>query len=318
MKQMTKKKFISSIVAYAFLFVLLSCLVGYGAWAILNANFNLGGNISFEANNVLATISAGQVSGGTLTDEESKLQQITIDLNNNGQTAMQTWSGLDLHFNDNADDVTITFTITNNHTEKALLVEVGEITGTKTNADVSVTADGGSASSVVIAPSDNAQFVVTFSVSDKSQSASITGFSIPISMENYEVPEGYAVTIDGFAFYAVDGETEAQIRPTDTPVYVQEKILIALTSPNTYGIDTYTWDQTPGEIVMFGDMTGPVGGVGDTIYTVKLNNNEIDTYTQTNMYGEESGGFIGIILEITEPSTIEITSESAGDPSVIG
>ena len=227
MKQMSKKKFISSIVAYAFLFVLLSCLVGYGAWAILNANFNLGGNISFEANNVLATISAGQVSGGTLTDEESKLQQITIDLNNNGQTAMQTWSGLDLHFNDNADDVTITFTITNNHTEKALLVEVGEITGTKTNADVSVTADGGSASSVVIAPSDNAQFVVTFSVSDKSQSASITGFSIPISMEN-AVP--YTATIEYWSGagitaeieYTINGGTERQEVPVQGEVDVED------------------------------------------------------------------------------------------------
>lgn len=235
---------------------------------------------------------------------------------------MQTWSGLDLHFNDNADDVTITFTITNNHTEKALLVEVGEITGTKTNADVSVTADDGSAESVVIPANtgtpSSVEYVVTFSVTDKSQPASITGFSIPISMENYEVPEGYAVTIDGFAYYAVNGETEAQIRPTDTPVYVQEKILLALTAPNTYGIDTYTWDQTPGEIVMFGDMTdrNPVGW--NTTYTIKLNNSDVDTYTQSGYETNESGGFIGIILEITEPSTIEITSESAGDPSVIG
>ncbi len=196
MKQMTKKKFISSIVGYAFLFVLLSCLVGYGAWAILNANFNLGGNISFEANNILATISAGQVSGGTLTDSASKLQAITINTTDNGQTAMQTWNNLDLHFNDNGDDVTITFTITNNHTEKALLVEVGEITGTKTNATVSVTADGESAESVVIPANSgtpsSVEYVVTFSVTEKDKSASITGFSIPISMENAET---YTATV---------------------------------------------------------------------------------------------------------------------------
>lgn len=316
MKQMTKKKFISSIVAYAFLFVLLSCLVGYGAWAILNANFNLGGNISFEANNVLATISAGQVSGGTLTDEESKLQQITIDLNNNGQTAMQTWSGLDLHFNDNADDVTITFTITNNHTEKALLVEVGEITGTKTNADVSVTADGGSASSVVIAPSDNAQFVVTFSVSDKSQSASITGFSIPISMENYEVPEGYAVTITGGNFsYALDGQEEFQQSSPGTPITVQNKILIALTTPPYYDA-IFNWDATINEIQMFSrfsDMTGPGHSM---TFTVKVNTEEIDTYTTDSKQMDLMAGYYGIILEITEPSTIEITSEDNGEPSI--
>ncbi len=315
MKQMTKKKFISSIVAYAFLFVLLSCLVGYGAWAILNANFNLGGNISFEANNVLATISAGQVSGGTLTDEESKLQQITIDLNNNGQTAMQTWSGLDLHFNDNADDVTITFTITNNHTEKALLVEVGEITGTKTNADVSVTADGGSASSVVIAPSDNAQFVVTFSVSDKSQSASITGFSIPISMENYEVPEGYAVTITGGNFsYALDGQEEFQQSSPGTPITVQNKILIVLTE--LYDDTFINWDATINEIQMFSrysDMTGPGSSM---TFTVKVNTEEIDTYTTDSKQMDLMAGYYGIILEITEPSTIEITSENNGEPSI--
>ena len=315
MKQMTKKKFISSIVAYAFLFVLLSCLVGYGAWAILNANFNLGGNISFEANNVLATISAGQVSGGTLTDEESKLQQITIDLNNNGQTAMQTWSGLDLHFNDNADDVTITFTITNNHTEKALLVEVGEITGTKTNADVSVTADGGSASSVVIAPSDNAQFVVTFSVSDKSQSASITGFSIPISMENYEEPEGYAVTITGGNFsYALDGQEEIQQSSPGTPITVQNKILIVLTE--LYDDTFINWDATINEIQMFSrysDMTGPGSSM---TFTVKVNTEEIDTYTTDSKQMDLMAGYYGIILEITEPSTIEITSENNGEPSI--
>ena len=69
---------------------------------------------------------------------------------------------------------------------------------------------------------------------------------------------------------------------------------------------------------MFGDMTdrNPVGW--NTTYTIKLNNSDVDTYTQSGYETNESGGFIGIILEITEPSTIEITSESAGDPSVIG
>lgn len=192
-KEMTKKKFILSITAYAVLFVLFSCLVGYGAWAIMNASFRLGGNISFVANNVMATISAGQVSGGTLTDADSKLKQITINTTDNGQTAMATWSGLDLQFPENGADVTISFTVTNNHTEKDLLVEVGEMTGTKTNADMTITADGGSANSVVIAKNnDSAEYVVTFNVTDKTKSASITNFDIPIE---FSLTETYTASV---------------------------------------------------------------------------------------------------------------------------
>lgn len=185
----TKRHFLSSFLAYGFLFVLVTGLVGYGVYAAVASKLNLGGNISFDAKDVQASISAGTLSSGAvLEDAANKMQAISIDANSDGATAMATWSGLNISFPDDASDVTITFTVANNHTEKDLLISIGEKTGTYNNATMTITMDGVAKISAIVAAktadtTSTCTVVVTFKVTDKNKSASISNFNIPFDLE---------------------------------------------------------------------------------------------------------------------------------------
>ena len=87
--------------------------------AIQQFNMNIGGDITFNATDVQATISAGQISNGTVADSTSKMQQIVLTPEDDGALEKATWEGLEITFN-GLDDVIISFTVTNNHTESNL------------------------------------------------------------------------------------------------------------------------------------------------------------------------------------------------------
>lgn len=164
--------------------------VGY-VLAQLSAILNIGGQVSFNANNVYATIFDGAVSGGTLANAESKLKNVVFDMNDTSSastTALATWSDLDIDFNQNGDDVAISFKVSNNHTEKNLKLSVGTIGGTPNNVSQTLTVNGTTKSSdeYVVLATDGAyvKVVITFSVIDKNQSASIDDFSFNFNLEN--------------------------------------------------------------------------------------------------------------------------------------
>lgn len=164
--------------------------VGY-ALAQLSALFNIGGEVSFNANNVYATILDGAVSGGTLADADNKLKNVVFDANDSSgtsTTALATWSNLDIDFNQNGDDVSISFKVSNYHTEKNLKLSVGTIGGTYTNVSQAITIGGATKNSdeYVVLAMDGAhvEVVITFSIIDKNKSASIKNFSFKFNLTN--------------------------------------------------------------------------------------------------------------------------------------
>lgn len=175
-----KVKLVSIITALVFV---LSLLI-VGVLAAQTATVNLGGTITFQAKDVQATISAGVVTNGSVADAENKMQTVVLDAENDGAAAIATWSGLNLTFDDGGDDVTITFTITNDHGEKDLIVTTVQTDGTTDNATMTTTVTGGTGTvtSNTIAVGSSAEYTVTFHIVDQNASASITGFNLAIGL----------------------------------------------------------------------------------------------------------------------------------------
>lgn len=175
-----KVKLVSVIAAFA----LILSLVVAGVLAAQSATVNLGGTITFQAKDVQATISAATVVNGTVADAANKLQEVVLDADNDGSTAIATWAGLDITFDESGDDVTVTFTITNNHGEKDLVVTTVQTDGTTDNATMTTTVTGGTGTvaSNTIAVGSSAEYTVTFHIVDQNASASITGFNLAIGL----------------------------------------------------------------------------------------------------------------------------------------
>lgn len=181
-----------AIIVSAILALLLFCGgVGYVV-AQMNASLTIGGNITFTAKNVYATVSTGTVSGNSSSDSiTGKMAKLSYTATNTTDVDASSWTGLVLTFNDNAEDVTITFTITNESTENELNITVGKITGTENNATktlkigneekdknavVKLAKSGESGNSTTV--------TITFSVTDKNANASVSGFGFALTLEN--------------------------------------------------------------------------------------------------------------------------------------
>lgn len=107
-----KAKLFSSIAAFA----LVACLLIVGVFAVSPANVNMGGNISFTASDVMATIN-GSVSG---VSPAVTLDTITFD--ETDTEATKTWTEKDLTFASKTSQITFDITITNDSLERAFTV----------------------------------------------------------------------------------------------------------------------------------------------------------------------------------------------------
>ena len=137
----TKTKVIVSITSLC-LVVVAAIVSVVTVFALINNGINIGGSITFTAKNIYATVSAATISGGTLEDASNKLQQIEYNATSDGSEALATWSNLNLTFPESGDDVTITFSVANNSSSKALRVNIGDLGGTATNATMAVAITG--------------------------------------------------------------------------------------------------------------------------------------------------------------------------------
>ncbi len=181
------------IIVSAILALLLFCGgIGY-AVAQMTASLSIGGNISFSAQHVYATVSTGSVTGNSSSDNVSgKMLELNFNANNSSNVDVSSWTGLTLSFDDDAKDVTISFTITNNSTENELEITVGDMGGTYTNVTKSLKIDGTEKTKdnvVKLAKSGSetgtsATVTITFSVSNKNISATVSNFSFALTLAN--------------------------------------------------------------------------------------------------------------------------------------
>lgn len=189
-------------------FIIVVSVMLVAVFAATNVTLNIGGNVSFTATATQATISQGAVSNGTLADSANKMHEIVIDAENDGATAIATWSGLELTFNENGQDMTITFGITNNHTERDLQVSISNTITSSDNATMAITSTSDDPITGIIIPANttgtaNSETItVTFSVTNKAMPASLEGFTINVNLES--AGEGYTVNMSNTINSALD------------------------------------------------------------------------------------------------------------------
>ena len=189
-------------------FIIVVSVMLVAVFAATNVTLNIGGNVSFTATATQATISQGVVSNGTLADSANKMHEIVIDAENDGATAIATWSGLELTFNENGQDMTITFGITNNHTERDLQVSISNTITSSDNATMAITSTSDNPITGIIIPANttgtaNSETItVTFSVTNKAMPASLEGFTINVNLES--AGEGYTVNMSNTINSALD------------------------------------------------------------------------------------------------------------------
>ena len=281
---------------------------------------NIGGNITFNATDVQATISAGQISNGTVADSANKMQQIVLTPENDGALEKATWEGLEITFN-GLDDVIISFTVTNNHTESNLEMTLVTSYTQSTNMTISTRIDNSSKTSVIIPKqaegNDNqVECEIIFHIENNLQSASIEGFSIEYAFENTEEEPTYAVSIDPSSSDMVTGVSlnnatagQQVIVTANISDTVNEDYVIMSDGPLYYiengSEEKVTINQTEGQY----SFTMPANDI--TIGVEKYR--RLDDF---NFSGNAITGYTGSDTELTLPSYYETVSINSQDYTV--
>ena len=109
-----KLKLITSISAF---FLVLALLIT-GVFAARNLSFSFGGTINFEGvnGNIDALITA-EVTG---TATPVTLDPISIEQGDTEVTVPDSWQNLDLTFNENVENIVLSFTVTNRREDREL------------------------------------------------------------------------------------------------------------------------------------------------------------------------------------------------------
>ena len=178
-------KFKTKLVSILALFAVFFSFMIVGVLAVKTTNFNVGGNINFRATGINAVISQGTLNNALWVDEseaENKLKEIILNTYKTGEEIEEeflSWQGLNLMFNENGEDATITFSITNtSEHEEYFSVNSSVNQGSSTNATADILPK-----SVVIAPGNTQDYTITFSVTDPEINASILDFKIDLDMQ---------------------------------------------------------------------------------------------------------------------------------------
>ena len=326
-----KMKLVSCVSA----FIIVASLMLISVFATTNVTLNIGGNVTFQAVGVQATISQGVVANGTVADSASKMQAVTIDSENDGAAALATWSGLELSFDEDGAPMTITFDITNNHIERDLEVSITNNIGTASNATMSVTSTSDDPITAIVIPANTSgvanseTITITFSVQDPDLSASIEGFTVGVAMTSAErEPTYYDVTLSGIDYYAVGENIDSFTftKVTNNTISVEEgnRLLVVknLYYGDTFSSDVYYNVPDVNEIWYSSDNSG-LGGGGVTItseasvkagppqenqeWSLLVDNDVIDSVVQ--QYPEDgSYGYVHALVIINKATTVAISA----------
>lgn len=178
-----KKKLFITISA----FCLILSFLFVGVWAFKTEEVSFGGDLSYAAKGIYADITAGVLSStGSFEnpdDEDEKMQAIEINTNKKEDEILkdfESWAGLQLNFNENADDVTITFTVTNTSTKNFQFIDINVLISATKMRNATATVN---MSRIVLEKGESQEFVVTLSVVDKETNAYINGLNVAFQMD---------------------------------------------------------------------------------------------------------------------------------------
>lgn len=188
-----KNKKVAIIITAIVLLILVCCGVGY-TLAQITITINIGGNISFNAGHVYATVSDGAITGGLLEDSANKLKTLTYDVTGEEVSTedINSWSGLSILFDENGSDITLSFKVTNNSAEKDLILTIGAISGNYNNVGKTITVNNVAKNendTISIAKksdedTSSENIAITFSITNKNLNANVTNFGFSFTLTN--------------------------------------------------------------------------------------------------------------------------------------
>ena len=204
-----KTRLVSLISAFALILTMLIM----GVLAVSQVNVNMGGNISFTADDVYAHVT-GSVTGATVPP--SALDVTYSATKTTGDDTV--WEELKLNFNTSATPLVFSITVENLSTERTLTVTLTDTILAETpNLLKTITTTSGAYTSgdiITLDPqgqaNDTVQFTLTLSVEDKNTSLSNASFSYDLQLFDASVaPEPPEIT--GFTFTTSDADATATL-----------------------------------------------------------------------------------------------------------
>lgn len=190
----TKKRKRSKTIAT--LSIIFMFVIGIGAvaiaFALSSSNVHGGGNISFEAKNVMATINGSlKRNEDTIKDD---FETITFDQNTTAEDAevrRETWQKIPFVFTDSEDVITFTITIKNDNTQNPMYVKFTDVKEDTDNVKFTYQIGEESAKTEIpdtftIAKDTTTTITITMEVINESQSIN-ANYSFTLKLSNTEI-----------------------------------------------------------------------------------------------------------------------------------
>ena len=213
-----KVKLISTISA----FVLVLSMLFVGVFAAQNVELNVGGNVSFTASSVYAQITGSYVGTVEHPSTAQSLTPINIDAEDeDGAVSMPSdWTSMPLNFDSSASPITVTITIQNLATDRAIAVSLTDntdITGVSVARLYNSTSFSSNTSSQIIAGGGTGTFTFTLSVINKNSDISGT-FDLDLDLisvitKNVTVNvsrSDYYSALNASFYYSINGEEKIE------------------------------------------------------------------------------------------------------------
>ncbi len=235
-----KMKLVSMISA----FVLVIGMLLIGVFAVNQAQVDMGGSITFNADDVYARVT------GNVTKAQVAPNNLDVTYSATGTTGNPTaWKNLNLEFDSYATPIVISITVENLSTERSLTVNLTDaLTSSVPNLGKALQRDNGaytSGTNITLDPKDNGTstttFTITLSVTDKNQSLTNAQFGYDLNLydENYKFPEIYdyftfsdngdeTVTLTGFNAGLADGKTVQSMKNVNLFMSMHSLVALAL------------------------------------------------------------------------------------------
>ena len=193
-----KMKLVSMISA----FVLVIGMLLIGVFAVNQAQVDMGGSITFNADDVYARVT------GSVTKAQVAPKNLDVTYSAYETTGNPTaWESLDLEFDSYATPIVISITVENLSTERSLTVNLTDaLTSSVPNLGKALQRDNGtytSGTNITLDPKDNGTstttFTITLSVTDKNQSLTNAQFDYDLNLYDESVAPKVEI-LEGFKF----------------------------------------------------------------------------------------------------------------------
>ena len=197
------------LVAVISAFTLVLGMLIMGVLAVSQVNVNMGGSISFTADDVYAHVT-GNVTGATVPPSALDVTYSATQTTGNDTV----WEELNLNFDTSATPVVFSITVENLSTERTLTVTLTDTISAETpNLLKTITTTSGAYTSgdiITLDPqgqaNDTVEFTLTLSVEDKNTSLSNASFGYDLQLFDVSVAPEPVVELTGFGFSTSDAD----------------------------------------------------------------------------------------------------------------